>query len=100
MYQFIKFQKGENIIFCFSITKGCDYGKIVESLTKYNFNGEKHTYLIGDQNFDSAVKNDLSIYLSRFNFVQKVMTATQLGNLSFDLVIKYVYIISSSNPTE
>ena len=69
------------------ISKGCDFGKLVQSLCNYDFNNkDENTFLIGDLNFDAPGNNNLSNYLSRLEFKQMVGRATHLDGHILDHV--------------
>ena len=85
LYQFIKFKTEDITIFCLYVSKGCDFGKLVQSLWNYEFNNKnENTYLIGDLNFDAPGNNYLSHYLSRSEFKQMVSRATHLDGHILD----------------
>jgi hypothetical protein len=87
LYQFIKFKTEDITIFCLYVSKGCDFGKLVQSLCNYDFNNkDENTCLIGDLNFDAPGNNNLSNYLSRLEFKQMVGRATHLDGHILDHV--------------
>ena len=73
-------------IFCLYVSKGCDFGHLVESLKNYEFNKEKNTFLIGDLNFDTSESNDLTKYMLRLQFCQLVSRATHLDGHILDQI--------------
>ena len=78
LYQFIKFSNPKITIFCLYVSKGCDFGQLIESLKKYNFNSDANTCLIGDMNFDAFEANDFTRFMSNLKFNQIVCRATHL----------------------
>ena len=78
LYQFIKFKTEDITIFCLYISKGCDFGKLVQSLCNYDFNNkDENTFLIGDLNFDAPGNNNLSNYLSQLCKVNPILIMPQ-----------------------
>ena len=87
LYQFIRFKSSQVTIFCLYVSKGCNFGHLVQSLKNFDFNNKNETTcLIGDLNFDVLSKNDLSRYLSSLNFIQLVNRATHLDGNTLDHV--------------
>ena len=78
-------------IFCLYVSKGCDFGQLVQCLKNYEFNKKKNTVLIGDLNFDPSGNNALSKFMSRLQFAQMVGRSTHLDGH----ILNHVYRIGS-----
>ena len=74
------------MIFCLYVSKGCSFDILVKSLEAFGFNGNQHSYLVGDLNFDATGENALTKYLKRLNFIQMVKRATHLDGHILDHV--------------
>ena len=74
------------MIFCLYASKGCNYGQLGEDLKSYEFGQDKHTYLVGDLNFDASKTNALTFHLKRLKYTQLVNHATHLDGHILDQV--------------